>query len=383
MHWPGRADRYASELSDRTRLSASLGSIRHPRPGQTELVGLSLADPETGELLLDISTLDLWHGPEQLSVVASSAKLVNGGLSPFWELLQGQLKSARIEKTHGLVRQLELAGQTLVDVRIQIEPTELGSQAKLSFQVSGGTAEPVQLRVIRNRQTSPPTTAWELVTGENDLTGPLVAAIFPEATRLGASSRFRGRAWAKQTASSWEGEMAGNLSEVDLESLLGQSFAHQLTGKARVNIEQASFRHGRLVDMGATVLAGPGHVSRSLVFAAVEHLGLTPELNLDALQESEAYGQLGLAFRLDSRGFVMKGICNTPTPDAVLVSPWGIVLKTQVPQQPLQPLANLIALVSPDVGPVLPLTQQSEPLARWLPLSTGTAASPPRTARER
>ena len=73
-------------------------------------------------------------------------------------------------------------------------------QALVSFRLSAlPAAEPVRIRVVRNRQLRPPADGIELETGGTSLPCPLLALALPELARLGPESRFVGHLSTHQT----------------------------------------------------------------------------------------------------------------------------------------------------------------------------------------
>ena len=112
----------------------------------------------------------------------------------------------------------------------------------LRFRLVGAdTPEPARLRITRNRQLSPPATGIELYTGDGELPCRLLAMGFGDLGSLGPRCRFRGYVWADETPDGWEGELTGQLVELDLGSLIGDHFPHRLSGVGQATVQSARF----------------------------------------------------------------------------------------------------------------------------------------------
>jgi hypothetical protein len=369
---PGRAETARRQLAERLGVEVELAAVEFPRPGVTRFKRLKLYDPELGELLLSLDGLEVADDGARLMLLATKVEIEDAGLRRLWELLNRRMRfrepvTLRLRAPNVTCRQ----GRTLhwlTDVQALLEPTEAGSQAVVAWRLAGLDMErPHRLGVVRDRQTSPPATEWQLETGPTPVPCTLVAGLLPEAARLGDLSRFRGSLYAKQTPDGWVGAMAGRLHDVDLKRALAGVFPHPLTGKAQVAVERATFRFGRLETLQAALTAAQGSYGRSLITAAVEHLGMELATRRELLPEAEPYRQLGLRVRLDASGLKLAGNCSG-SPDAVLVSRWGTVLN-EPPPAPL-PLAAILRMFSPDAAAtaLVPLSRASAPVARVLPL---------------
>src|SRR5690606_25980054 len=106
-----------------------------------------------------------------------------------------------------------------------------------------------------------------------------------------------------------------------------------------------------------------------------DRFGLSLDVKPEVLKESEGYDQLAFAFRLDASGLHIKGLCETASPGAVLVSRWGTVLsESQFGPITVADLVRRLAgmFVQARDPFSIPLTAETMRLARRLP-------APPRT----
>ena len=397
LPWHARAE--ADRLGRLLALRVSIQKLRHPRPGAVLYEGVELADPETGEVVLSCrsiragwKTTDNAEGASERSLVLIVSK--------------AQLQAGRMDRARRLVERLiacgsggpppdvrllagdvELPGTdgvpTLRDVEGGIESLPEGVQAWLSFRLPGDpTPEPARLRVARNRQLTPPATGFELFTGDTPLPCSLLALVGLPVEPLAERARFHGYIWANETPDGWQGELAGQLLDVDLDRLVTDRFPHKLGGTAEVTLTRARFSRGRLVEAGGTLRAGPGTVGRSLVESAAEPLGLLAErLPINAADELP-YEQLAFSFAIDSAGLVLRGQCE-PGDDSrsgvILSARYGPLL-AESSDQP-RPVAGLLRALVPADEVQVPATLQTDWLSRRLPLPGVVGRVDPRPAQ--
>ena len=371
---PGRAEAARRQLADRLGLEVELAEVRYPRPGVTSYLGLQFADPELGARLITIGELEITAGDAQATIRASQVEIIGAGGERLWQWLHRRLCSrsqgpVRLRAEQVAYRQ----GKTLhwlTDVQARIEPTETGMQAVLAWRQAGvDMQKPHRLGVVRDRSSTPPSTQWQLETGETPLPCSLAAALLPSTARLGETSSFRGSVWAQQQPGGWVGAMAGQFTEVDLQRALSGVFPHPLSGKARLTVERATFRQGRVETLQAAIHARGGDYGRSLVTSAVEYLDMRLATQRELLAGAEPYHELGLRVNLDRAGLSLAGLCSS-APGAVLVSRWGPVLGEPAPAA--QPVTDLLKMVSPGEPMLAPISLAAAPLARVLPLPDGS-----------
>jgi hypothetical protein len=251
-----------------------------------------------------------------------------------------------------------------------------GVEMKLRFRADAGpaAAEPVRFRVVRNCQTLPSATGFELNTGGNTLPCPLLAAVLDDWAMLGPESRFRGYFWANALPDGWQGGAVDSAwLDVELGGLLGEPFPHTLGGRAQITVDRAWFRRGRLEAAEGSITAGPGSVSRSLIDAAAEHLKLVRGVKPSGPAPVVRYERLSFGFRIDADGLRLAEDPNPVVgPRAILASDTGVLLGGPA-DQPL-PIASLLQTLAPGSRHPIPGTQQTDWLARRLPLpETATA----------
>lgn len=401
-HLPGVVEAEARTLERELSLKVSLDRIRHLRPGGVLYEGLELADPETGRVLLRCRLVEAdWkritdqRGQQKASLVliASQPEIEAGGFEQLGQLLGRMLRhqagppglDVRLTAGEVTLRSADQS-QTLTELRGSIESFEHGTQAEAGFRLAGVDApQRVRVRIVRNRQTTPPATGFELDTGGGAVPCSLLAVGLPGLERLGSRSRFRGYVWANETTDGrtpggWDGELTGQLFDVDLDDLVTGRFPHKLSGTAQVTVQSARFHRRRLEEAAGTLVAGPGVISRSLIDAAAEHLGLVRGTEPQTPGDLVPYEQLALAFLIDSGGLRLQGRSSASAPGAILVGRRGRLLSEPVLQP--RPVVALLRTLVPANRHQVPATRQTGWLIGHLPVPQivppeGAEAAPP------
>ncbi len=231
-HRQAEEERLGQELG----LAVSIGSMQHTVPGVVRYKGLKLSDPETGKELFRCSELAAtWtsmtdsHGQTRPAIVLAATR--SESATSAWERLDEVLR-----------RRLECqGGRPEIEVRVTADQWTLhdgnesqvlqaveggiglmpnGIQAQLAFRLPGvDSSQPVRMRIVRNRQISPPANGFEIDTGPSPVPCRLLAACLKDASALGPNCRFSGYFQAFRTPGSWSGDLSGQLTGVDLGCL--------------------------------------------------------------------------------------------------------------------------------------------------------------------
>ncbi len=321
---PGRLREIEARLSERLGLTVAIDKVSYPRPGTTLLSGVKLCDPETGAEVARLRLLEAVERDGGYVLIASQPEIDGQRLGRLWRLLERQLLDRPAQRpgdgASGKLRWIagevtlrgEQASWTFTDVRGAIEMGAEGPQAAVEFRVAGlDMPELARFRVVRNRTEPVPATRIELQTAGALLPFELLWPGGDGARRLGTRCRFRGAVWAELTPGGWQGELTGELVDVDLDRLVSEHFPHKLSGQASIVVRQARFRRGRLVQADGSFSAPEGGViSRSLIDAAADSLRLSCEGPEDARADGLVrYRQLAFGFQIESEGLTLVGQC--------------------------------------------------------------------------
>lgn len=381
-HLPGHARAEAEQLGRQLGMTVKLAGVKYARPGVVMYEGLELADRETDQTVLRCRLVEIARESADekekrprtvLTITAAQPEIEAASLPRVWQCLQRIMEGL----CGGLDADLRLAAaevtlqahdgsQTMTNVEGAIETLPGGIRSEVHFRLAGvDTPEPIGIRLVRNRQISPPASGFELYTGGGELPCNVLAMGLEELKPLGPRCCFRGYIWANETIDGWEGEVTGQMVNLDLGRLVTDHFPHKLTGNAQLIIQSARFRHGRLEEGSAIVTAGPGTIDRSLLAAAVDRLNLVAVKKSSPAGEGIAYEELALSANFDAKGLRLCGRCSSTAPGTILRDGRDCLLGE--PSQP-QPMAALVQTLVPQSMVQVPASRQSDWLIRHLPV---------------
>jgi hypothetical protein len=390
----------ALRLETQLGLDVNLAEFSHPTPGVALYRGLELVDPESGRTVARCRMLEATWGetsdsqgnPQPVLILTASQPEIEGEsfdqLSRLVDrLLRGNTTAADVSIRFSAAEvtfRADADSQTLTEVTGGLEPSPGGTEAEVTFRLAGvEMPEPARIRVVRNRQSWPPQTGFELFTGAAEIPCGTLAIGLPLLEPLGSRSRFRGYVWATLSDGGWEGQVTGQLLDVPLGNIISERFPHKLSGEANIDIQSAKFAAGRLQKATGKLSAGPGIISRSLIEAAVERLNLTAGVDTRTLRDLVSYEKLSVAFEIDASGLRLAGNCQPP--GTILVDQYRPLLGN--PTTGPQPVVALLQTLVPANEVQVPATDVTDWLMRRLPvpaieLPEGATAPPP-TARLR
>lgn len=236
-----------------------------------------------------------------------------------------------------------------------------------------------QFKATRDRTASPPTTRWELHTGEAELPCTLFADYIPWVTRLGDLCRFSGSVWAEETSRGWQGELTGRFTKIDLDRLVSDQFPHKLSGFAEATFSRIRFDEGRVREAAGWLEAGPGAVSRGFLGAALETFQLrAAEPLFESVLPISRYARLAVGFSIDEMGLRLSGNCDPEGTMLVLENhPEAKILDHPTH---VTPVVALVRMLAPASEVQVSATQETDGLLRVLPLPPIKRPAPP-TAR--
>ncbi len=386
--WQGASHRaaVAAQLSQNLGLRTTLADVAYPKPGLTLLEGLQLADPETGLPLVQMRFLEAGGGERTAALVASQPEIDAAQLARLWRVVDARLRES--VDSQPLVRlaasevtlHLPDGSQTLTEFLGQLDTRSSSTErvVSINFRLAGAAAaDPIRIRYARRvaddalptahrpLPTARVATLVELHTGGEAVPVWLLAGPLGIAHHLGPHARFRGSIWASETSEGWEGEISGQLLDVDLQSLVSEQFPHRLSGPAEITIQNARIHRGRLEEASGMLTAGPGVVSRSLLAAAVESLHWISGDAAAKVAPLEQYEQLALRFTIDAGGLTVRGQCPGAA-GAILTSRNGIVLSES--GAAAVPVVALLRTLVPQSEVQAPATRESSWLIGRLPV---------------
>jgi hypothetical protein len=361
----------ALEASLSVRLGLTVEAQSFTRRGQHWVVrGLELRDPETEHWALRAASVEYAKTAAGDVLLVHQAELCAKFWPRVWSVLHEHLLQRPrtcepdvLVSAETLTMRYDQQADTLHRVRCELVSRAEGAEALFEFCLPGNeSGEPARLRLIRNRQITPPTTAWELYSGDSAIPCSLAEPWFASVARLGAGSSFSGKIWAEQGNGNWTADASGTFHDVQLEQLVTSQFPHKLSGRGDVTFQQICVHRGRIVELAGDLQAHDGVVSRSLLTAARDELRLSLR---DPIDDSALlrYERLAVGFTLNSQGMVLLGM--NPPDESIMSDAYGPLLSGK--GEVLSPVAFLRLLV-PQNEVHVPATQETASLVRMLPL---------------
>ena len=375
-------DSHQRQLSDRLGLQVKIGSVSYPRPGLTRYESVKLIDPDTDRIAFQCQTLEVSGPDNNLVLVACEAEMDVDSLAHVWRLVADKLRTHSLDGQPTLrlfAQQITLHGkgraQTITDVIGQITPLRSKEsprdggdvQARLRYHVVGNrSSQPALITIGRKATGNAIVTYLNLHTQETQLPLALLQPLLPAMKNLGNEAFFRGEIQAQETAAGWQGDVAGELTGVDLNRLITENFfPHKLSGTASITIGDAKFDQGRLLSAWGVLSAGPGVVEPSLLKSASRWLSLKSAPLGD--QRSFRYDHLGIRFQVDDGKLLIQPDSLHLQDKAIMTAATGPLL-WQESNQP-QPLLGLVRMLVPHQNEVyVPATRETDWLLGHLPL---------------
>lgn len=372
--WVIRTDAYRNSwqqsLSTQLGMRVIVAQVRTPRPGTVLLENVRGYDPETDAEAFHCRALEVEDFADGRHLRASQPEIhaTHGGR--LFAALERRLRRETPEaETAVTFEAAELTwrvggeSQTLVDVEALAGPAESAQQLLINFALPGTPAEhPVALKISRHTSAQPETTV-ELDTGAAVVPCGLLAPLTDAVGVLGRNARFAGRVKLRHTADGWNGVVAGDVTEADLDALVSERFPHVLSGAAELQIHRAEIAGGRLDRAEVSVEAGPGQVSWSLVRAAEQHLGMATGTAAEV-----SSGKIVPFTRLSFDAVIVNGrltLRSRGSDRQGLVMESGVTPLLREPAGP-QATANLLRALAPAAELQVPAVAAAAALVPWL-----------------
>lgn len=364
---------YEDWLGARLGLEVSISDLQHAAPGTDRLTQADLLDGETGLLLARAENVTSRKTADGVDLHCESIFIPRSRLMALWQLLHVRaLREPRL-----LARPISLCadqvilsskdGQTeLTDWRFQIGRREGGSFATAAFRERKTEAQPIELFITRQIDRDTWTTELDLLTespvGVTTLVGEtaLISGSYEQLT-------FHGHLWLQWTSQhEWSLDLAGKLDGMRLQHLVSGRFPHRLSGDATVMIRQLEITAGQMQQFEGELIGGAGEVSASLLQAASDYLDMRS--GHSTAEESEVlmnYSELGLLFRIDREGALLRGTCEGDQPGIILAGQEGPLLVESADQP--QHTFNLIRALANERSIQIFWTETCKPILDLLP----------------
>jgi hypothetical protein len=402
---PGHIRDVEIELGRQLGLQVTLEAVRYPRPGEITYQGIVLRREEPGgKALAEIARAELVRlvrGENELTLHAEGLALQ--GESPRQALFQvGPLFQRSFAIPYDRIHlaapscELDLDRQglhyTALDVAGEFLSDHTNPTVRVAYRLgeSSGVTR-CELMLSRNRAADPVETALSLKTLEgHPLPARVLDVFFETDDWLGPRAKVNGSLSLSQAgAGDWEADFQGNLSDVDLATLVGHRFPrHHLTGTARIALQHAHWgdRPGQgrgWREARGEMAVGQGTIGVDLVAALAREMKfrLSPRIvRLDPRKTDVEFRALGVAFDMQNSGEIQfaGALGNEFAPDTVLAGPTAALAFAPTGRASVHGLIKtLFPVADAPPGVMVPLTNQSRVLLS-LPVAPELAAKPGR-----
>ena len=298
--------------------------------------GLRLRDPETRETVAEAAAVDAFYADDAWQIEAFQPVVNLTHLGRLLPRLHDRLlcgPAAKSDPLNLVARDVLLtsavAQHSLAHLGASLSGSATGPLVAVELQPTDLADEPIRLSFVRNQQATPPRTNWQLATSAQPFPLTLLAGLAPQFARLGPECQFTGTVTSSESsgAADWSGELSGTLTHVDFDTLVTEHFPHQLSGLGTIQIERAAIQNGRLVEFRGGIDIVAGSVSKSLLTAAEEHLGLIHSSEAVATGASSIpFERLALNIALDGRLLRIAGRAGRQDEQSVILGHNGVLL---------------------------------------------------------
>lgn len=367
-------------LSNELDMGVAVDNLWHPRPGVSVAEGVVITDPESGTVFARIGQIRMTYLAGKCQLLLDETELNGERLTQIYHRMHRRLqRRPDLEQISVKLNGSRIKLQTdqeeyhLTNLDLQYEPGQKETTVLLDFRVADfKMAEETRIRWERKHDAKPPFTRVQCYTQGSALPCRLLTGFLPEVRRLGEDCTINGFVSADfHQEEGWKAEGEFVLDQVDMDQLVTDLFAQQLSGKASIGVHRLVVCDDRLLVCSGEFHMQEGTVSRSLLENAVQHISIQPRQTLKFLEgESVPFESLDFGFRVDGNGFQLSGRSAEPAVGAILFIRPGVVFYEPVGNQPV-PLVNLIRMLVPYQEYWVPATRETELLWLRLPRMSG------------
>ncbi len=374
LHRPWRENDWQRMLQQQLHVRATVGEIRSPRPGVTQLLDVQFADLRSerslgtiGELRVEGWKSLLLADRIEISVAqfpAFAAAIATWISSEDMPALQLQAKTLRFVGTQEKSFELK-------NVRLQsFTRSNMHKKIELQAEGQGGT---IQWVVEHDARQAEPIVFATLDTGQQRLPAWLFADFVPGFQRC-LNAQFTGILRVESLSQELTGTMRGRLEEIDLEPWSDSTGTPRLQGTASLQLKTLQWKNRRMSRLQGRLQAGSGRVNRSLVAKLTEQLFCKPGAALIPAESRDAdpwlaFDELACDIQISSDGLTIFGACDKGGSDdsGCLLAASGQALLLQ-PRFREVPLGRLVQVLMLPGTSWLPATAEASRMADGLPL---------------
>ena len=304
-------------------LDVSLRSARVPRPHVIELSQVEFREPETGALIAASEQMDVVVTDDKLLLTADEMDFHVTGITTHYEPIHDRIFKTNVVGNREVSLYVATChlhrGDEVETIRLNAKLRETGLGPELNAKVTEESGAHLELRVNRNRQTTPAITRMTVSTEGTTLPCRLLGNSLAEIT--GPNANFSGVADFIWNRPDWTLRLNGDLNKVDMGSLIQSVSLHAMTGEGNFHFDDLRIDNGKLKSMKGEMIAGPGVIGIPLVKSSSRYLRFRVPLPLISQNKSAKFDKLGFSFELRDDALKVRGSLMSPESGIVAVNP--------------------------------------------------------------
>ena len=356
-------------MASQLHVRAELTDITRPRPGETVLTELRLADLESDEFFCSTEQLQFHNANGRMVIEVGQLQLPATRLDDLWSAFSTWLATDSHSDMIVKVEKLIVSHETFPDFQLQdvVLRTEQHNNGHRLVKLVGKNSDDEKFEVAiiaTDGKFEAQTTTMQV-----PLPAWLVGKFVPGVKGCGLAE-FRGLIEVQRAQRKIIGQMQGNFTAIDLQQWIGTDGPHRLQGSATLNFEDFTWTDGRIQSANGSLHTGNGAMSYSLFENAQQLCGCVPgaawQTPIPSPPETTIeFDELAAQFQITAGGIAVTG---NGTEGALITKNQAPLTKLQ--QQPvLLPVGRLVRLLNQAHPPGwFPATRKAHDMADSLPL---------------
>ncbi|MEL6107182.1 MAG: hypothetical protein AAFU85_14165 [Planctomycetota bacterium] len=308
-------------LQQETGLAIAVERCRELAPDKFKLENVELRDPESGQLVATIGTIDWLNEDTSTRVVLHSPILRSAALGDAWQLIHDRL----IRRPQHTLKPLVVVADRLTirssgtsithDVEVYVEAEEQGVQMHVRASDELDEDSMLQCTLFRNREGRRPMTEVSLSTGTTPLPCSVLEDYFPVLRRLGPDARFRGTMEFRQLPDQgWSYNFDGTTVTGISLSRVSESLPYHVSGTAAVYMPRCSIIPGQKVNVSAEVSVPEGgwtdwDLLQDFSKQKEMGLGLNSRVGVSADRKVQ-YSKASFSVTITNERMALQGLCT-------------------------------------------------------------------------
>ncbi len=359
-----RRQRVLDQITRHSGLRVDASDLKR-RAGKWHASRLDFRDPEFGKLVFRIQDVSLHGASDRWMMTAAVADIHETPWRTAWPRTLHWVTETPTQPWTGVVRvkkcNLHGVGHPRSYQNVTVKLAGSPKATTLEAVLQQKDHPPLRLGLERIRSARSAITTVQMDTGDAGLAAKHLINWLPEVEMLGQEAVIHGQVAFAVGIQPPEFQLQGTVRNLDLDRCVSDRFPHKLSGIAEIDIKHMTVSDGRIQRLEGSVSARDGVISRSLLDAAQQHLGVQVQF-VEAQRTRFRYDRLQLDFELGAAGFVCQGSLN---PEGQWLSSSEVSASIRASRYPAVAVVRTLA---PESQWQVPAVAESDQLLRWLPI---------------